>query len=107
MSNGSNPPASATEADALVSEAWTAHYHNQNEDAIRKFEDVLQRWPDHIDGNYGLALTLKHVGQKDKSAERFRKAKSLLEATIAAQPDEDNVRYQMLSRFCDQHLAMM
>jgi tetratricopeptide (TPR) repeat protein len=107
MSNGSNPPPSTAEADALVGEAWTAHYHGQNDDAIRKFEDVLQRWPDHIDANYGLALTLRTVGQKEKSVERFRKTKALLEAALAAEPDEVNARYVMLSRFCDQNIAMI
>ncbi len=107
MTNGLNRPASAPEADALVGEAWTAHYHGQNNDAIQKFGDVLQRWPEHIDATYGLALSLRAAGQKDKAAETFRKTKSLIEAARAAQPDEDNTRLQMLLRFCDQQLTLL
>src|SRR5260221_1135105 len=108
MTNGAKQPADSTEADDLVGLAWIAHYKGQNDDAILQYEQVLQRWPDHIDANYGLALTLKSAGQKEKSAEVFRKAKALIEAMQSSlHEDAEHPRYQMLSRLVDQNLALL
>ena len=108
MTNGAKQPSNSTEADGLVGEAWTKHYHGQNDDAIRQFEEILQRWPEHIDANYGLALSLKYAGQKEKSAAAFQKTKALIEALRAATTeDAEHPRYQMLERMCDQNVAML
>ena len=108
MTNGAKQPSNSAEADGLVGEAWTVHFHGQHEDAIRQFEQILQRWPDHIDANYGLALSLKYAGQKEKSAEAFRKTKALVEAAQSAlQEDAESSRYQMLTRLCDQNIALL
>ena len=108
MTNGAKQPTDSTEADGLVGQAWAVHFHGQNDDAIRQFEQVLQRWPDHIDANYGLALTLKAAGQKEKSAEGFHKTKALVDAAHEAlHEDAEHARYQMLSRMCEQQIAML
>ncbi len=108
MTNGAKQPTDSTEADGLVGLAWIAHYKGQNDDAIRQYEQILQRWPDHIDANYGLALALKTDGQKEKSAEAFRKTKALVDAAHAAShEDAEHPRFQMLSRMCEQQLAML
>lgn len=108
MTNGAKQPSSSTEADGLVGEAWTVHYRGQHDEAIRQFEQILQRWPDHIDANYGLALSLKYAGQKEKAAETFRKTKALVEAAQSKlEEDAEHPRFQMLARMCDQNVAML
>ncbi len=106
MASSPNQPANTKDVDALVGQAWSEHYRGQNDTALQMFRDVLQKWPDHIDANYGLALTLKTMGQKDQAVEGFRKTKQLVDAAQQTQNDE-NSRYQMLARMIDQQLSSL
>ncbi len=95
-----------SEADAQVGQAWSMHYHGQNENALQKFTEIVQRWPDHIDANYGLGLTLRAAGKNADSVSAFQKTKALVEAASAIDND-DNSRLMMLSKLIDQQLAML
>jgi len=96
--------ASSDEVDVLVGKAWSQHYHGQHDSAIQAFQDIVQRWPEHIDANYGLGLSLKGAGRKQEAAEAFRKTKSLVDNALSGQT-EVNSRFMMLSRMIDQHIA--
>ena len=106
MADTPNQKVGSNEVDAQVGQAWSQHYHGQNDSAIQAFRDIVQRWPDHIDANYGLALTLKKGGQKTEAVEAFNRTKTLIQAAGTKSEDE-NARMQMLLRMIDQHLAMM
>ncbi len=95
-----------SDVDTQVGQAWSQHYHGQNDEAIKLFRQILEKWPEHIDANYGLALALKATGQKQEAGDVFRKTKGLIEAALNNQ-GEDNVRYQMLNRMIDQHLTTL
>jgi thioredoxin-like negative regulator of GroEL len=101
-----NQKVGSNEVDALVGQAWSLHFHGQNDGAIQAFRDIVTRWPDHVDANYGLALTLKKGGQKAEAVEAFNRTKSLIQA-VEVQAEDENARLQMLIRMIDQHLAMM
>ena len=96
----------SSEVDTQVGQAWSQHFLGHNDVAIRAFQQLVERWPDHIDAHYGLALSLKTAEQKAEAGEAFRKAKSLVENEILAQT-EMNPRLMMLSRMVDQQLAML
>src|SRR5262249_392131 len=95
-----------SDVDTQVGEAWSQHYHRQNEQPIKLVRQIIEKWPEHVDANYGLALTLKSAGQKQQAGDAFRKTKALIEAALNTQ-GEENVRYQMLSRMIDQHLTTL
>jgi|SRR5450432_729493 thioredoxin-like negative regulator of GroEL len=95
-----------SEADAQVGQAWSMHYHGQNDNALQLFTEIVQRWPDHIDANYGLGLTFRAAGMKAEAANAYQKTKSLVQAASAVDSD-DNARLLMLSRIIDQQLAML
>ncbi len=106
MSSSPGNNATSADIDALVGQAWSQHYHGKDAEALQAFQQLVERWPDHIDANYGLSLALKTSGQKQASVEAFKKTQALVEAALATQTD-DNSRYHMLKRMIDQHLAMM
>jgi Flp pilus assembly protein TadD len=93
-----------TDVDTLVGQAWSKHYHGDNEAAIQEFRDLVAKWPEHIDANYGLSLSLKAAGQKQAASDAFNKTKSLVDAARTSQGDE-NARYTMLSRMIEQQLV--
>jgi hypothetical protein len=101
-----NAASSSGDIDKLVGQAWSQHYQGQNDNALKMFQDLVDKWPDHIDANYGLGLTLRSLGQKDKSGEIFRKTKQLVEAAMHSQGQE-TARFQMLSRMIDQQLKLI
>jgi Flp pilus assembly protein TadD len=96
----------SADVDTLVGQAWSQHYHGENESAIQAFRQLVAKWPEHIDANYGLSLSLKAAGQKQEAHEAFRKTKTLVDAARATQSDE-NARYTMLARMIDQHLSTL
>jgi hypothetical protein len=101
-----NQAKASADVDTLVGQAWSKHYHGENEAAIQAFQDLVGKWPDHIDANYGLSLSLKAAGQKQAAGEAFQKTKTLVDAARTTQGDE-NARYAMLSRMIDQHLSAL
>ena len=95
-----------SDVDTQVGQAWSQHFHGQNDEAIKSFQQILEKWPEHVDANFGLALTFKTAGQKQQAGDAFRKTKGLVESALKNQ-GEDNVRYQMLTRIIDQHLSTL
>ena len=96
--------ASSDEVDVLIGKAWSQHYHGQHDSAVQAFQDIVQRWPEHIDANYGLALSLKGAGRKPEAGEVVRKTKSLIDNALSGQT-EVNSRFMMLARMVDQQLS--
>jgi hypothetical protein len=101
-----NQTQTSADVDTLVGQAWSKHYHGENESAIQAFRQLVEKWPEHIDANYGLSLSLKAAGQKQEANASFRKTKTLVDAARATQSDE-NARYTMLARMIDQHLSTL
>jgi Flp pilus assembly protein TadD len=105
MQNSPTQPA-GSEVDALVGQAWSEHYHGQNDNAVKQFRQIVEKYPDHIDANYGLGLVLKKLGQKEEAGKVFQKTKELVDAA-GITPQDDNARFQMLSRMVEQQLASL
>ncbi len=106
MTNSPGNSATSADIDALVGQAWSQHYRGNDAEAIQEFRHLVERWPDHIDANYGLSLALKTNGQKEEAADAFKKTRALVETALETQTDE-NSRFHMLKRMIDQHLASM
>ncbi len=83
-----------------------ARAQSLNEGAIQAFRELVEKWPEHIDANYGLSLSLKAAGQKQAASEAFQKTKTLVDAARATQSDE-NARYTMLARMIDQQITSL
>jgi Flp pilus assembly protein TadD len=108
MADSPNPKIGAAEVDTLVGKAWSEHYHQNHDNAVQMFQQILEKWPEHIDANYGLALSLKGAGKKDAAKQSFGKAKQLVDGEIARQAeDAQNPRFQMLSRMIEQQLSTL
>jgi hypothetical protein len=101
-----NQAKTSADVDTLVGQAWSKHYHGENEAAIRDFQELVGKWPEHIDANYGLSLSLKAAGQKQAAGEAFKKTKTLVDAARTTQGDE-NARYTMLASMIDQQLSSL
>ncbi len=96
---------SANGLDAQVGQAWSYHYKGQNDVALTEFQKLVEQDASHIDANYGLALTLNALGQKDRAAETFKHTAELVSAKIGQQTAEDeDSRYRMLARMIEQQL---
>lgn len=108
MADSPNPKIGSAEVDTLVGKAWSEHYHNQHDSAIQMFQQILEKWPEHIDANFGLSLSLKGAGKKDQAKLAFAKTKQLVDAEIARQGEDSlNPRFQMLSRMIEQHISTL
>ena len=105
MSNKPNTKADFTEFDGRVGQAWSLHYRKQYEASTKEFRKLVDEWPDHIDANYGLGLSLRCSGRDKEAAEIFRKVKGFVEAELAKMPENPD-RYQMLSKIVDQQLTL-
>src|SRR5258708_39437185 len=108
MADSPKQKAGANEVDTLVGQAWSEHYHGQNDKAVQSFQGIVQRWPEHIDANFGLSLALKTAGRKAEATEAFNKTKALVAAATQTDNQGDyNSRMQMLARIIDQHLSTL
>jgi hypothetical protein len=108
MADNPKQKASANEVDTLVGQAWSEHYHGKNDNAIQSFQGIVQRWPEHIDANFGLSLALKTAGRKAEAVEAFTRTKALVAAALETENQGDeNSRMQMLARIVDQHLSTL
>lgn len=99
-------PKLMSESDIQVGEAWSRHYHGQNEEALTMFRGIVEAWPEHIDARYGLALCLRKADQKSQAADEYRKVQQLVQAELTKQL-EDNARFHMLARMVEQQLATL
>jgi lipopolysaccharide biosynthesis regulator YciM len=96
-----------TETDKAVSEAWALHYNGQHEAAVRAFQELVAANQEHIDANYGLALSLAGAGKRAESDAAFRLTKTYVEQTLQTLEGEEAQRYVMLKRMIDQHLTRL
>jgi hypothetical protein len=102
------PSSSSSDVNSMVASAWSQHYHRHNDDALQVFKDIVASHPDHIDANYGYALTLRTAGRKAEATEYFTKTKALVKAAHDERlPVEDVQRYIMLARMIDQQLSYL
>ncbi|MBP8973244.1 MAG: tetratricopeptide repeat protein, partial [Anaerolineae bacterium] len=82
------------------------HYTGKNDAAIEQFERILAEAADPIDAYWGIALSYRKAGNKEKSLEAFQQAADLI--AIAAQTDaEHKERYFMLQRMVKQQIEQM
>ncbi|MBX3085400.1 MAG: tetratricopeptide repeat protein [Anaerolineae bacterium] len=98
--------AGTTEADIQVGDAWSKHFNGQNEAALEQFRKLVEKFANHIDANFGLALCLKTAGQKSEASAAFAKVKELCQAELDKKIEEPD-RYQMLIRICTQHMSTL
>lgn len=102
------PRTSADSLDAQVGQAWSYHYKRQNDLALAEFQKLAEQDPAHIDANYGLALTLAALGQKERAAEIFKRTAELVTVKLdAQQPEDEDSRYRMLSRMIEQQIEAL
>src|SRR5262249_53571451 len=107
MANNPNQKVGSNEIDTLVGQAWSQHYHGENDAAINAFKGLVERATDHIDANFGLALSLKKAGRKDEAVAAFNKAKGLVQANNVGDDADANAKNSMLLRMIEQHLASL
>ncbi len=94
------------EINARIGQAWKMHYTGKNDAAIEQFERILAEAADPIDAYWGIALSYRKAGNKEKSLEAFQQAADLI--AIAAQTDaEHKERYFMLQRMVKQQIEQM
>ena|SRR5579864_5054295 len=91
-----------------VKQAWKDHYQHRNEEALAAFEKVVAQDPEHIDAEYGLALTLAALGQSTRAADVFKHVAQLVDGQIHQQAaDDEDSRYRMLARMIAQQLDLL
>ncbi|MCU0513499.1 MAG: tetratricopeptide repeat protein [Anaerolineae bacterium] len=108
--------------DERIAEAWKLHRSNDHKGAIKAFEDILRKSPEHADAYYGLGLAQKALNDKTAATRSFQECLRLarkaldavkLEARIEGQHGSNNLnsydddRYMMLSRMIHQRLYEM
>lgn len=106
MTNKTQTKADFSEFDGRVGQAWSLHIRKRYDEAIQSYRDLLKEWPDHIDALFGLGLTYKMSGQKERAVEYFTKARQNTEAELSKAPAEP-ARFHMLLRIIDQHLSSL
>lgn len=72
---------------------WAHYGKDQVEEARAVFENITARWPDDLEGHYGLGMSLKKLGQAGSAKESFKKA---------AEAQDKTVRESMLKRLAEQ-----
>lgn len=95
--------AGTNEADVQVGDAWSKRFNGQNDMALEQFRKLVEKYSDHIDARYGLALCLRTAGQKEAAIAVFNETKALAFAEADKQPEEP-YRYQMIARMCEQQI---
>lgn len=66
---------------------WALYSLEKFDEAAAAFKIAHERWPDKIEVNYGLGLTLKMLGDKDQALQSFERA---------ASSEPDTVRSSMM-----------
>lgn len=94
------------EFDAKIGVAWKAHYSGQHKEAIEQFKTLVGQAPDHIDANWGLALSYRKSGEKDNALQVFQKVRDLVTRELEAHP-ENNERFFMLKRMVIQQIEQI
>jgi tetratricopeptide (TPR) repeat protein len=94
------------EFDGRVGKAMDQHIRRQFEQAIELYKHLLEEWPDHLDANYGLALSLKAAGRNPEATDAFKKTRTFVEVEMGKTTGE-TARFQMLLRMIDEQLAQL
>ncbi len=92
--------------NAAISEAWKAHRAGHQDDAIKRFNDVLSEDPKNLDALYGMGLAQRAVDDPLGAKATFSKLQKLLTELMEAE-DGGRSRYQMTARMVKQQLSML
>ncbi len=94
------------EIKTKLSEAWKARHAGQYQAAIDAFKQIVASMPDHIDANWGLALTYRAQGDRENALKVFQKVKDLVTERLQTETEERE-KYFMLSRMVTQQIEQM
>jgi len=70
------------------------------------FQQILVNAPDHVDANWGLALSYRKVGDRDRALSVFEKVRELVQTRLTTD-SEDRARFVMLARMVAQQIEQM
>lgn len=94
------------EIDKKIGDAWQSHYDGQHDSAVKQFSQIVAEAPNHVDANWGLGLSYRKMGDKEKALKAFEKVRDLVTAELEA-GTEDYERYLMLQRMVKQQIEQM
>lgn len=100
------PRPNISEVATQTGEAWSKHYRRDHDGAVNQFRDIVGRYPEDIDANYGLSMALAGAERRSEADAAFRATKALVERMVQTDT-EDFARFLMLNRMIDQHLARL
>ena len=86
------------DVEAQYRYGWALLGLGKTEEARTIFEAAHSHWPGEIEILYGLAMTLKQIGQGDKAREFFQQV---------LQKDPKSVRDSMLKRMADVQIQII
>ncbi|MGQ9848512.1 MAG: tetratricopeptide repeat protein [Aggregatilineaceae bacterium] len=92
--------------NARIGIAWRAHYLGKHQDAIEQFAKILSEAPDHIDAHWGLGLSYRRAGEREKARQAFEKVAELAAQALQNEP-ENRERYFMLQRMAKQQIEQI
>jgi len=103
-----------------IGEAWRLHRDGNNDQAIKIFQEIVQKAPENVDAHYGLGLAYKASNDMASAADAFQKALGFAQKAVSAvriaseaeghhgsndlDTSEDD-RFMMLSNMLKQRLA--
>jgi tetratricopeptide (TPR) repeat protein len=107
--------------DAQIGQAWRYQREGNVKAALAEYERILKLNDSNIDANYGMGLTQRLAGDKEKAIQYFRRALELVEKgdsvgkaarEVAANTPGERIkpntveddRYMMLTRMINQRL---
>ncbi len=91
------------EIKTKIDAAWRVYRAGQQQAAIEHFTMVLAEDPDQIDAHWGLGLSYRHLGEREKARQAFEKVAELATQALQNEP-EDRERYFMLQRMARQQI---
>jgi tetratricopeptide (TPR) repeat protein len=93
--------ANPNSAEAQSNLGWGLYGLRKYDESIQAYEKALSLDANFVDAHYGLGLTLKEAGRKDRAAQEF-------ETVIKLAPQlENNVRGTMLAKLAQGHINQM
>lgn len=106
-----------------IGNAWAAHREGKQDEALRGFEQVINRQPDSVDAHYGMGLVLRKLGKDNEALQSFERGLELAQDALAALRkvaetsgqvgggndlgSTDDDRYMMLIRMLKQRVTEM
>jgi tetratricopeptide (TPR) repeat protein len=97
------------EIDKRIGDAWQSHYDGQQDSAVQQFSQIVAEAPNHVDANWGLGLSYRKMGDKEKALKAFEKVRDLVTAQLdQLETDaEDYERCLMLQRMVKQQIEQI